>query len=319
MYSARVYKRKMTIQSVLVCLELAILVLSGSACSKKAPGSLPTSQEQVRASQASAGAITATLNHSQFDTSTEFLLTVSNSTHEPIELPTPTQEHCYAETFWFYAKTTMGWRPKQPLGSFKCGPPLKTGDLIQNGLEKEFDLGVLLASRAIHTTEPASYVLRVRYLNPIGQEFFLFTNEFRIGPAAPIDEFYVTVKNTTSGVLGLSITNDSDQSLWLTPFCYSAELGSGWMDEKHSTLQRLTDAGSWSYIRATTDSCVLTPVEIAAGETRTIDGAKWLQDAELSLSSGLYRWDIVFYLRRTVYDELELGYHVFSDIFRYEN
>ena len=132
--------------------------------------------------------------------------------------------------------------------------------------------------------------------------------------------FLVKVDSTAPGVLDFTITNDSDQALWLAPLCSSVQLASGWMDEERSTLQRLTDAESWFLVRAETSECVRTAelIRIEAGGAKVIDGARWIQDAELSPQPGYYRWDIVFYLRRTPYGKVELGRHVFSDVFRYE-
>lgn len=320
MHSVWVTKRMAMMRNALVRLGLIGFVLFGAACSKKLAGSLPTTHKEDRVSHASAGTITVTLNRSQFDTNTDFLLTVSNSTKKNIVLPTPAQEHCYVDTFWFYAKTPMGWQPRQPVSSFFCGSPWNTGDLIPGGLEKEFNLGSILGSRYIDFAEPVSYILRVRYLDPVGQEFFLFTDEFRIGPAVSIDEFYVTVENAESEALGLNIANNSGQSIWLAPLCSSTQLASGWMDEEYSMLQRLTDEESWSYVRVTTSDCERTvePIGIAAGETKVIDGTRWLRDAGISLPSGLYRWDIVIYLNQRPLG-VENGRHIFGDAFKYEN
>jgi hypothetical protein len=307
-------------RNALVRLGLIGFVLFGAACAKKPAGSLPTTHKENRVSQAPAGTVTVTLNRSQFDIDTDFLLTVSNSTQKNIVLPTPAQEHCYADTFWFYAKTGMGWQPRQPVSSFFCGSPRNTGDLIPGGLEKEFNLGSIIGSRYIDFTEPMSYQLRVRYLDPVGQELYLFTDEFRIGPAVSIGEFHVTVENAELNALSFYITNHSDQSIWLTPLCSSAQLASGWMDEESSALQRLTDEEAWSYVRAARDHCVQTvePIEIVAGEAKLMDGMEWLQNAGISLQSGIYRWDLVFYLNQRTLG-VENGRHVFGDIIRFKD
>jgi hypothetical protein len=207
--------------------------------------------------------------------------------------------------------------------SFNCFfPRLERGEIIPAGQEKELDIGVILFSRYVDLTEPASYMLRVRYLTPVGgQEFLLFIDEFHIGPATPIAEFDVTVENAPSDVLSFSITNNSEQSLWLNPPCSSSRLLSGWMDEEHSSLQRLTDAGSWAPIRATIDDCVqiTDPIEIMFGETRKVDGVQWLQDTGISLTPGLYRWDLVFYLLQAPPHDMDMGRHMFGDTFVYKN
>lgn len=317
-------------RNVLVCLGLAGCVLLGAACSSKPTAPLPTGQPTAplptthgedRVSQSPAGTIAATLNRSQFNGSGDFLLTLSNSTEEPIELPTSLDKNCYADTFWFYTKTAAGWQPVPQISSFIClGDPPTAGALIPSGLEKEFNIAAVVFSRAVDFQEPKSYILGIRYLDPIGQEFFLITDEFRSGAAAPIDVFYVTVDSAAPGALGFSITNNLNQPLWLASLCSSTPVALGWMDSKHSTLHRLTDAESWSYVHITMDDCVQTTevVEIAAGETKTIDGAKWLQDAGVSLQPGRYRWDLVFYLGRNPRGVYE-GRHLFSDIFRYED
>lgn len=310
-------------RNALIRVGIAGFVLLSAACSSKPttiplvpPASIATHEEE-RVSQAPAGTVTAMLNSSQFEKYSEVLLAVSNSTEQAIELPTSAQEDCYAATFWFYAKTAMGWQPRQPVPSFKCFfPRLETGEMIPAGQEKELNIGVILGSRYIDLTEAASYMLRVRYLTPVDQEFLLFTDEFHIGPATPIAEFDVAVENAPSDVLSFNITNNSEQSLWLAPPCSSSQLLTGWMDEGRSSLQRLIDAGSWVPIRATIDDCVQTidPIEIMPGETRKVDGVQWLQDAGISLMPGLYHWDLVFYLLQT-----SQGYHVFGDVFAYEN
>ena len=285
--------------------------------------SLATHKEN-RVSQAPAGTIAVKLNQTEFDhTLPKLLVTLSNSTAEPIELPTSSQEDCYATTFWFYAKTEMGWLPRSLMPSQNCYiPRLRTGEVIPAGLEKELDLYIILESRGLGSVDPASYMLRIEYLDPAKQEFLLYTDEFQIGPATRIDEFNLTTENMASGTSSFRITNNLSQSLWLAPPCSSAPLRWGWIDEERSLLQRLTEAGSWAPIRAAPNACVRAAevIEIAPGKTETVDGEEWLRDAGLSLRPGSYRWDLIIYRNwfETSRDVAD-GYHVFSDVFKYGN
>jgi hypothetical protein len=200
-------------------------------------------------------------------------------------------------------------------------PGQETGEVIPAGQEKELDLGLVAFSRNIHPTEqPASYMLRIKYRSPSEQEFFLYTDEFRIGSAALTGEFQVVVDQAASDVLSFHIVNNSEKSIWLSSPCSTGQLLSGRMDEEHSMLQCLTEAGSWSYIRPQAGGCgnAIQPIEISSGEVRRIDGAQWLQNAGIALSTGHCRWDLVFYLGRTA-NGLEMGHHVFSQDFDFYN
>jgi hypothetical protein len=297
---------------------------------------LPATHAEDRMSQSPAGTIVASLNKVQFHddsdicvfsqenicvvADSEFLLTIANSTQESIWLYVQAGEHCFADSFWFYRETEMGWQPMQPFSSFKCFPLIDTDVWIEipGGLEKEFDLSFLLGSRGLLEMESGNYLLRVRYLDANNQVLFVFTDQFQIGPDAYFDESLVTVKNAASLDTSLYFTNNSDQSLWLSSMCPSIALASGWMDEINSGLQRLTEENSWLDIRAEEENCseVTELIEIEPGETRLIDGTIWLQDAELTLPSGYYRWDLIYYLNNRTLG-VEHGRHTFSEIFEY--
>ncbi len=90
------------------------------------------------------------------------------------------------------------------------------------------------------------------------------------------------------------------------------------MDEEHTTMQRLTDAGTWSPLHVPAENCAKTleMIEIAPDEAKVIDGAEWLQNAGVSLQVGRYRWDVVIYKQRIPYSTY--GRHVFGDMFEYE-
>jgi hypothetical protein len=334
----------------LACISLVGCMLLTVACFQKpttTPSptplrwSLPTHKED-RGSQAPAGTIRAALNDSQFDFDSEFLLTVSNSTEEPIEIPTPLDEDNYASTFWLYAKRRAGWQPVPRISSFIVpGIPESPSVSIPSGLEKEFDITLVVFSRAIDSKDPAPYVLGVKYLDSSGEEFFLLTDEFSIGDAAPVEEFQITVNSATAD--GFSITNNSEQSIWLTALCSPPQPAATWPDTGHSMLHRLSDAGSWSCVRIAADDCVQPTemLEIIAGETKMIDGAQWLQDASVSLQPGRYRWDVVIYTKEIIQvthqndakksgvrlreswlhqkQDLYESRHIFSEVFEYEN
>lgn len=334
---------------------LGLLVLAGCCMPNLAPTtastatpsptplrwSLPTHRED-RVSQSPAGIIRATLNGSHFDFDSEFLLTVSNSTEEPIEIPTPLDVDNYASTFWLYAKRRSGWQVVPRLSSFIVpGIPESPSESIQSGLEKEFDITLVVFSRAIDSKDPVPYVLGVKYLDASGDQFFLLTGEFSIGDTAPVEEFQITVDNATAD--GFSITNNLEQSIWLTSLCSSPQPAATWPDTGHSMLHRLSDAGSWSDVHIVADACAQPTemLEIAAGETTTIDGAQWLQEASASLQPGRYRWDVVFYTKEVIQvshqnsargygvrlsesrfhrtQDLYASRHIFSEVFEYEN
>jgi hypothetical protein len=308
-------------RNTLIC--LAVLVFLASGCCTGSTTPTPTSQEasslpatyvEYRPSQAPTDTLLATLRYS----STLFLLTVSNSTGYPIELPTPPKEHCYANTFWFYKKTPYGWQPIQPHTSYFCATPSGSGELVPAGQEIEFDINSLLSSRDIHDMYPEGaidYVIRIRYLASSGQELFQYANELEMESTSSIRITVEAVVDT----LGFCVANTSSQPIWLAPVCSATRLKSGWMDEEQTTLQRATEAGSWLPIRSMPDDCthMKEVIEIAAGETKMINGAAWLQNASISLPPGRYRWDAIIYHRRTSYG-VEDGIHVFSDVFEYK-
>jgi hypothetical protein len=259
------------------------------------------------------------LSHPEHDRDLTLLLTLSNSTAESIELPLRERYDCYQDAFWFYIKTEMGWHPMMPGLDTRCGysPP---SELIPSGVEKVLDLRVIASVYGLgKIVGPASYMLRLNYTNPAGQKFLLYTDEFSLGTPAQIDEFSVTIENAASNALDWRITNHANQSVWLAPLCSSFSPRRA-IDEEYSTLQRLTEAGSWSNLPV---ACKRTPtvIEIPRGETM-IDGRQWLEDAGLSLQPGQYRWDLVFFLRAygaPPLSAVEESRHVFSTVFSIQN
>jgi hypothetical protein len=278
---------------------------------------LPTHKED-RVSEAPPDGVAVRLNDGEFNNrDAEFLLTLSNSTPYLITLFTSTTEHCYSDTFWFLANTETGWKPIPPVPSFKCFPSLRTDLYIQirNGLEKEFNLGFLFGSRGLFDREPAFYQMKVRYLSQTEELLFLYADNFQIGSSAQFFEPSIRVQLESNGS-DFSLVNNWDQTIWLSPLCTSVSLISGWMDEEVSNLQQLTDEGSWSLVEAETDPCpeMTELIEVKSGETYLLDTAKWIQDANLLLQPGIYRWDIVYYLNRTTRG-VEDGRHAFTDTF----
>lgn len=329
------------IVTMLKHVKLICLIFLLTACSQQSPtklqfpNPLPPTHEEDRVSQSPAGTVTASLIKDRFyddldrcflqeDICTiddsEFLLTIANSTQESIWLYVQAGEHCFADSFWFYRETEMGWQPMSPLLSFRCFPSIDANVWIEipGGWEKEFDLSFLLGSRGLFEPQSGNYLLKVRYLDANDQAFFVFTDQFQIGPDAPAVDPLVTIKNAPPSITSFYFTNDSDQSLWLSSMCPPIALASGWMDQKNSGLQRLTEEKSWLDIRAGEENCsgAAGLIEIERGETRLIDGAMWLQDAELTLQPGFYRWDLIFYLNKRTLGA-ENGRHVFSEVFEY--
>jgi hypothetical protein len=304
-------------RNLLACLGLmGIIFLTVSCVSESiAPfhNELAVPSEE-RVSRALTGTVTMDFNHQGYGSDKEFLLTLSNSTAEPILVPL-SKYGCYRDTFWFYNKTEMGWHPMMPVLSQRCyySPP---GEIIPPGFEKVLNIGVIAFTRGVGHSEAASYMLRIKYTDPVGQEFSLYTNEFDQGTPTPIDEFGITIEKAASNTLDWKLTNHSQQSVWLAPLCSSSKLSGGTIDEERSTLQRLTAAGSWSNLPVT---CKLAPVtEIPQGTTMMLDGRQWLEDAGIALQPGQYRWDLVFFLKAL--DEPRLsavgeGRHIFSQVF----
>ena len=303
---------------------MGIIILTVSCTSSQpiAPQhhNTPAIPSEDRISRAPTGTITMDLSDSGHDSDLNLLLTLSNSTAESIELPLGTDD-CYRDTFWFYIKTEMGWHPMMTALSAWCHYS-SPGELIPSGLEKELNLSMIAGiHQDLDYSKPASYMLRIKYTDPAGQEFSLYTDEFRLGTPVTIDKFGITVENAASNTLAWRIANHANQSVWLAPLCSSSRLGSGAVDEEGSTLQHLTDAGSWSSLQV---ACKLTPtvIEIPEGATLIIDGSQWLEDAGLSLQPGQYRWDLMFFLRAYPVPQLDAvdeGLHVFSKIFSIQN
>lgn len=289
---------------------------------------LATSVEE-RISGAPAGTVTLHLNQPGYERGVDFLLTLSNSTAESIQLPLSDKDECYQDAFEFYMKREAGWQPMIVPMDTRCrySPP---GELIPSGLEKELNLRTIAWSRTIPYRErgddlgQATYMLRLKYTTPTRQEFLLYTDEFKEETPVPIDEFGITVEKSTSNALNWKATNHLDQSVWLASLCSSPYRESGMfgaIDQTRSTLQRLTEAGSWSNLPITCKP-TRTIIEILQGETMMIDGRRWFEDAGLSPRPGQYRWDLVFFLQaRDTPEDSVVGdsRHVFSKTFSIEN
>lgn len=323
-------------RNLLACLGLiGIVLLVGCASLAITPTpppqyhkSLATSAEQ-RISSAPTGTLTLHLNQPGYERGVDFLLTLSNSTAESIQLPLSDNDECYQDAFGFYMKRETGWQPMIVPMDTRCrySPP---GELILSGVEEEFNLRTIAGTRTIPWSRlgddlgPASYMLRLKYTDPAGQEFLLYTDEFSQGTPVPIDKFGITIEKASSNVLDWKVTNRLDQSIWLASLCsspYSESGVDGIIDQARSTLQYLTEAGSWFNLPIT---CKLTRtvIEIPQGETMMIDGRRWFEDAGFSLQPGQYRWDLVFFLYAEATTESPAvgeGRHIFSPPFSIEN
>ncbi len=315
-------------RKLLTHLGLMAMIVITASCASPSPTStiapqhhksLATSVEE-RISGAPASMVTLHLNQSRYEHGAEFSLTLSNSTAEAIQMPLVRGDDCYRDAFWLYIKTKIGWEPMMPVLTARCFylPP---GELIPAGLEKELNLRSIAGTRRLSESGTASYMLRVKYTDPAGQEFLLYTDEFDQGTPEPIDKFGITIERASPDTLEWKVTNHSQQSVWLAPLCSSSKLSGGTIDEERSTLQYLTEAGSWSNL-AVACKRTSTVIEVPENEMMTIDGRQWLEDAGLSLQPGQYRWDLVFFLE--AYGEpplsiVELGRHIFSPAFSIPN
>ncbi|HSD85305.1 MAG TPA: hypothetical protein VLG46_15695 [Anaerolineae bacterium] len=159
-------------------------------------------------------------------------------------------------------------------------------------------------------------MLRVKYTNPAEQEFLLYTDEFNQGTPEPIDEFGITIERASPGSLEWKVMNRSSRLVWLTPICSSFRLAGGMIDEERSTLQRLTEAGSWSNLPVACKQAS-TIIKIQPDEAVVIDGRQWVENAGLSLPPGQYRWDLVLFLQWVEGGQRTLanGRHIFSPVF----
>jgi hypothetical protein len=315
-------------RKLLAYLGLMGMIIVGASCASPPLTPTITSQPhrslavttEERVSGAPAGTITLHLNQPRYERGVDFLITLSNSTAESIQIPLVKGDDCYRNAFWFYMKTGTGWQPMMPVLSFRClySPP---GELIASGSEKELNLRAIAENRLLADSGPASYMLRVKYAGPQGQEFSLYTDKFNQGIPEPIDEVGITVEQATSDALEWKVMKHSSQLVWLAPLCSSSKLGGGTIDEERSTLQRLTEAGSWSNLPVACNR-TSTVIEVPEDETMMIDGRQWLEDAGLLLQPGQYRWDLVFFLK--AYGEpplsiVEQGRHIFSPVFSIPN
>ncbi len=322
-------------RKLLACLGLMGMVTLSAGCASlsftptPAPRyhkSLATSDEE-RVSGAPEGIVTLHLNQSEYKRGDDFLLTLSNSTAESIQLPLSDKDECYEDAFRFYMKSETGWQPMVVPMDTRCRyyPP---GEVIPVGLEKEFNLRIA-SLRTIPYRSPgdwksATYMLRVKYTNPEGQEFLLYTDEFKERNPAAIDEFGVTVEKASSNSLDWKITNRLDQPIWLASLCsspYSDGGMDGVNDQASSTLQYLTEAGSWFNVPITCHP-TRTVIEIPQGATLMLDGRQWFEEAGFSLQPGQYRWDLVFFLYTrdtSEYSAVGKERHIFSVPFSIEN
>jgi hypothetical protein len=138
-----------------------------------------------------------------------------------------------------------------------------------------------------------------------GKAYVMYSNLFQIGE---LDDDECPTGAVQMTVLGERRTSQLDiltrsTGRWIIPFCYehsSAEEVIGWggpLRYPYTTLERLTDWGTWEVLQPTREDCSHTYVEplMLVSETRTVDVWGATQFDWQQLSSGWYRWHIRYY------------------------
>lgn len=166
---------------VIYALILALLCQWGIACStpNEVQNDIPLAYE-LRATQSSPEELLATVIRNSPNSYDDFSLAVSNSTKESVYLLLFPDEHCFSETFLLYAKLPPGLELRHPLGSFKCGPKFDSVQVVEIPQDSEatFNISILIASRGLSLFENSNYVVKIRYFDAAGQEYFLLSDEF---------------------------------------------------------------------------------------------------------------------------------------------
>jgi hypothetical protein len=257
-------------------------------------------------------------------------LIVTNDTPTDIRISVPPLAVVGEEAFRFYERTATGWRRLYPIPGYHAEPLGEGSSLVvPAGGERELDithtLGAYMAYASESPTLTGEFLIQVRYGyadSPVTGELVQYSNEFRIGEEEPALGMDVNVQLVQRRSIAFTLTNNSDAPLWI-PICSSIPVhygGRAFSDDGYSSLQRLTDNGTWQIIR---DICLdpsqrAEPIQVCPGQEVSVDPARWFYYECDNLPPGTYRWDVVFYLEDYGANSdrmLRDVRHVFSDVF----
>lgn len=246
-------------------------------------------------------------------------LVISNLTSADITIPVQESDHRGERTFRFYKKTPLGWKRLQPIPD-QFVPPIaeEPGLVVPARTKVELDISQFLGAHSEKFGAPftGTFIAQIRYIRSDQYELVQYSNEFAINDTIPVSRAEVIVSLTQPESLVFGLQNNSNRPIWLSDLCNNVPIAYGG-DEGYTTLQRLTDEGTWEPLYG---ECTggIPPALISPGQTMIIDGAKWFQKKLEHHPAGVYRWDVVLYL------ELDQGppilrdvRHIYSEAFEY--
>ena len=225
-----------------------------------------------------------------------------------------------------YTKTNAGWMPSGP-----CPETVALGSEAHSiSPETTLDYGVPYCGWLwVRYAAPSVYMLSKRYrlanVQTEGWSLVLYSNEFQVGEAEPVDSFAVTIENST--IASFSLHNHLGQSIWLNPPCSTQEdplQGTAFVEAAY-VLQRQIDLNAWEYFFFDEERCVEStePLEIEADDSITTTNYMPILTRAQELPAGCYRWKVVYFTRWDLTDimlnsAISDRRHLFGPIFQYD-
>ena len=248
-------------------------------------------------------------------------LIVSNATQADITIPASQTDRVSERTFRFYKKTPLGWKRLQPdPGTLVVPLAQEPGLLVPAHSKIDVDITDFLGPYSEEFGAPltGTFIAQVRYIRSDQFEFVQYSNEFPIDDTEPVTHTELNVNLVRAPSFGFTLQNNSNKPVWFSALCNNAAVAYG-ADDGYSTLQCLTEEGSWEPLYG---ECTrgIPPARVDPGKTLTVDGAPWFEKKLNDRPPGIYRWDVVLYLKFDPEHNdaiLRDVRHIFSETFQY--
>ncbi len=256
-------------------------------------------------------------------------LVISNTTATTVTIPTPRSAKAGEATYRFYRQDAMGWqgliaRPGYMAEVYDEYTHPDNSHLQIAGhsaftLDFAQVMGVYFALPEMTDQLEGVFLVQVRYQHdpvlPTSHELVQYTNEFTLNQAEPVADLEMAIKVNNPQRDQIEVQNTSTETLRMPSVCSQ---GNGYDPDDHSSLQRLTEEGTWEVFRPEASFCKksLPAINIPPGRSTKVDVAQWVP-LGTDIAPGTYRWDIVILFKRKYpgFDPFEYSRHVFSPTF----